>query len=189
MFKRSTGSGEDTELTNVTSIIQQLKREWSIPQVATHAGKPSAVPLVCTFQSTASEEDIRAAETEVVLPESLLAFWRASNGAMLFEDKQYGQWGLRLYSVSSALARTAEFAADRSTEYASGDLLIGEFLGDSDLLMMRCDPSLNSYGSLVVALPLDERAEWDAASDSLEGFLQAYADTHGEKFWRGRRSA
>ena len=176
-------------MTDVASVVEQLKREWSMPRVATHAGKSSVVPLACTFQSPASEEDLRAAETEVVIPESLLAFWRASNGAMLFEDEEYGQWGLRLYSVSAALARTAEFAVDRSTEYASGDLLIGEFLGDSDLLIMRCDPSLNSYGSLIVALPLDERAEWDVAADSLEGFLRAYADAHGEKFWRAKRSA
>jgi hypothetical protein len=62
--------------------------------------------------------------------------------------------------------------------------VVGEFLGDSDLLLVRCDPAAEDYGSVLVALPLDDRSEWDQAASSIEAFLLSYARTHGEKFWR-----
>jgi hypothetical protein len=168
----------------VQSIVERLKAEWSSPRTATHAGREVPVPLMCSFRQPASEENLNSVAVEIVVPPSLLDFWRTSDGAVLFEDNEYGQWGLRLLSASAALSKTSTYATDRPTDYQPGDLVLGEFLGDSDLLIVRCDPALDSYGSIVIALPLDERADWDAASPNLETFLASYASTHGEKFWR-----
>ncbi len=172
-------------MSEVQSILERLKSEWSTPKTASHAGKPVAVPLGCSFECPANEEQLKAVVTKVSLPQSLFDFWRSNDGASLFEDHEYGQWGLRIFSTLDAITRTTKFMTDRPAECRPGDLVIGEFLGDSDQLIIRCDRTLPDYGSVLVALPLDTRDVWDVAAASLETFLAAYASTHGEKFWRG----
>jgi len=64
-----------------------------------------------------------------------------------------------------------------------GDVIIGEFLGDSDLLLIRCDSNSNDFGAVVVVLPLDDRPEWYLVAYSFIEFLWAYLSSGGEKFW------
>ena len=168
----------------VQSILQQLRDEWALPRTAIHEGEPVPVPLKCSFMQPANDVEIEGAACGLALPAALIDLWRFSSGAMLFEDETYGQWGLRVFSPSDATRATAKHAADRPDQFKPGDLVLGEFLGDSDLLVIRCDGSASDYGSLVVALPLDERSDWDAAAPSLEEFLEAYVTAHGDKFWR-----
>lgn len=173
---------------NIESLVSRLKDEWTVPRPATHHGTRVPVPLRCSFASPAREGDLALVAAQFITPASVLEFWQISDGARLYEDEQYGQWGLLLFSATDALAKTAEFAAQRPRDFKQGDLVLGTFLGDSDLLLVRCDPSLNSFGSVVIALPVDERADWEHAASNLEDFLHFYANTHGEKFWRAHPS-
>jgi len=175
-------------MSEVQFILERLKSEWSTPKMANHAGKPVAVPLGCSFECPSTEERLKAVMNIVSLPQSLLDFWRSNDGASLFEDHEYGQWGLRIFTTLDSISKTANFMTERPAECRSGDLVIGEFLGDSDQLIIRCDRTLPDYGSVLVALPLDARDVWDVAAASLETFLTTYASTHGEKFWRGARN-
>jgi hypothetical protein len=61
--------------------------------------------------------------------------------------------------------------------------VIGKFLGDSDLLVIRCSQSEEDFGNVLVALPLDPRPDWDHVAESLADFLDEYAKTGGEKYW------
>lgn len=172
-------------MNDVNAIVERLRAEWRTPQTATHAGQRVPVPLVCRFESPATEGNLEiAGSSESPPPQSLLDFWRSGNGALLFEDEEYGQWGLRIFSAFQAPAETAKFAAGRPDDFRTGDLVLGEFLGDSDLLLIRCDRSHVDYGSILVALPLDDRASWDLVAPTLEAFLALYAGAHGDKFWR-----
>jgi hypothetical protein len=78
---------------------------------------------------------------------------------------------------------TEKFRAQRARDHAAGDLVVGRFLGDSDLLVVRCAPHAADYGRVVVALPLDPRGEWYEAAGSLEKFFERYEQAHGAKFW------
>lgn len=171
-------------MNDVDAIVDRLKGEWGVARPASHGGVLLPVSLRCSFENPASEAALQSVSAQAAVPPQLLAFWTASNGARLFEDEQYGQWGLRLYSASESLQETSRFAQDRPADVQQGDLVIGEFLGDSDLLIIRCDPSLESYGSMIVALPLDDRADWDRVSPDFGSFLLIYSNTNGEKFWR-----
>jgi hypothetical protein len=101
----------------------------------------------------------------------------------LFEDRNYGQWGLILYEPQEAETVTAKFRIQRARDFAEGDLVIGEFLGDSDLLVIRCDPQERDYGRVMVALPLDPRSDWYSVAGNLEAFLEEYERAEGAKFW------
>lgn len=171
-------------MNGIVEIIEELKSDWSEPKIAIHVGKPVAVPLVCRFEVPADTTDLPGTSSILVLPPELLSFWRCTNGASLFVDETYGQWGLHLWSAHRSAVETKKFAINRAQDFRHGDVVLGEFLGDSDLLLVRCDPGADDYGSIIIALPLDYRADWDRAALSLEAFLRLYAESHGEKFWK-----
>ena len=73
----------------------------------------------------------KAIETRlnISLPEDLQELWQKSNGLRLFEDKTYGQSGLIIWSPQKVLEQQ-QILRRGSDEFQSGDLIIGEFLGD-----------------------------------------------------------
>jgi len=170
-------------MSGLTQMLDDIKVSWSEPRIAHHQERAVAVPLVCRFEAAATSNVLADVSSKFAVPPDLLDFWRFSNGASLFIDETYGQWGLRLLPATVAIEETKNFEVARSTDVRLGDLVVGKFLGDADVLLLRCDQTAEDYGSLVVALPLDERSDWDRIAPSLEGFLRAYARTHGEKFW------
>lgn len=122
------------------------------------------------------------------VPSDLITFWSLAGSAELFLDVAYGQWGLRMLSVYDAENETALAFGSRPTEFKLGDLVIGLFIGDSDILIMRCDPSENDFGSLVVCNAITRRTDWHHAAKSLSEFLVAYEAHGGDKFWESSSS-
>ena len=92
----------------------------------------------------------------------------------LFKDADYGQWGLRIMSPDKSAARTAYEPQWRPSEVEPGDIALGEFLGDSDLLIVT------RTGAALVALPLDPRKDWYRVGDTIDEFLAHYIDTNGD---------
>lgn len=75
----------------------------------------------------------------------------------------------------------AEQYAQRPDAYRTDDFVIGEFLGDLDLLIMA--PSEAGDRKVLVALPLDDRRDWYPAASSLAEFLEKYLQSSGMKYW------
>ncbi len=117
----------------------------------------------------------------------MATFWTSFERARVFEDREYGQWGLELVPRDEAQRFTERFKAERVRDYRDGDLVIGKFLGDSELLVVRADEQRYDFGSVLVALPLDPRERWHEPARSLGAFLLAYARAEGQKFWEDAR--
>lgn len=142
-----------------------------------------------TFSCSVSNQP--AAESEFSMlpfecPADLQGFWALVATARLFVDQEYGQWGLEILSPTQSVELTARFREERHLDSKLGDLVIGRFLGDSDLLIVRCDPASDDFGAVLVVLPLDPRIEWDLAAGSFALFLEYYIVSGGEKFWRDK---
>lgn len=116
-------------------------------------------------------------------PSDLIDLWRITQSATLFQDVEYGQWGLDLLSPGRSAAATIDFRSKRTKDFLDGDCVIGFFLGDSDLLVVRCDPLQKDYGNVLVAMPIDHREEWYRVTPSLSAFLTGYIAARGGKFW------
>jgi hypothetical protein len=116
-------------------------------------------------------------------PSDLIDLWLTTQSATLFQDVEYGQWGLDLLSPGRSVAATIDFRSKRTKDFLDGDCVVGVFLGDSDLLLVRCDPLQKDYGSVLVALPIDQRQEWYQVATSLSDFLAGYIAARGGKFW------
>ena len=142
-----------------------------------------------TFKSTLAPGGISASELTSLVPEcpqDLHRFWSRVAWVRLFEDRVYGQWGLHLLSPEEARNETEKQKRLRPNEYLARDLVIGCFLGDSDLLICQCDQSRPDYGQIVLALPIDPRGDWPTVGRSLVDFLDAYIRARGAKFWEAR---
>lgn len=119
----------------------------------------------------------------VTLPQELKDLWNQTSHLRLFEDITYGQWGLVLWSPEQVITKHQGWALTRKDEFHPGDLIIGEFLGDSDFLMIRCDPNARDFASIMIVLPIDTRKDWYIAADSLVVFLKKFVQAEGRKFW------
>lgn len=106
-----------------------------------------------------------------------------SNGAELFKDEIYGQWGLKLYELNELIAATKYYENERKADFLKGDLIIGEFYGDSECLLIRCDPNCRDYGYVYIVLPIDQREDWYVAANSFEEFMEKFYYFQGDKFW------
>ncbi len=122
----------------------------------------------------------------ITLPLTIINLWNQTSGLRLFEDITYGQWGLILWSPNQIITEQDKRIAQRKSDFRPGDLIIGEFLGDADLLILRCDATSPDFGNIIIALPLDSREEWDIAANSLESFLNQLIAANGDKFWENQ---
>jgi hypothetical protein len=154
-------------------------RAFIEPQDGLGDGNP--FKLACSLDGPASAAEVTAAWPSADLPEELLQAWSVSRQSRLFEDVDYGQWGLKLLSPEVAAQRTAKEQSKRPEDYRSDDVVIGEFLGDLELLVYA--PSEANRGHVLIALPLDERADWYAAGIDLAEFLVRFRTAFGDKFW------
>ena len=143
-----------------------------------------------TFSCDFSSEGASPGEIDMIphtCPPNLREFWSVARTARLFEDTEYGQWGLEILPPQRAVDMIAVRRTERQRDFIAGDLVIGEFLGDSDLLVIRCDESKSDFGEVLIASPIDPRSDWDRAAESFADFLDKYARSGGEKYWAPRR--
>jgi hypothetical protein len=121
---------------------------------------PSSDPfnLSCRVQPGASIEDLEAAGFVGSVPDELIPLWTASRESWLFEDTEYGQWGLHLLSPGDSAARTSVERVSRPGDIRSDDIVLGEFRGDSDLLVYSRSEA--PVRRILVTQPLDPRDQW-----------------------------
>jgi hypothetical protein len=144
-------------------------------------GSESPFKLGCRVEPGASPAELEQAGSLGPATPELTSLWSASREAWLFEDVEYGQWGLHLLSPGGSATRTEAERAERPGDVRSDDVVFGEFLGDSELLVYA--PSEEGGRRYLIALPLDPRADWYPAGASLAEVLQQLLDAGGDKYW------
>lgn len=128
----------------------------------------------------ASEDEISRAWGGA-LSDELRALWRTCARASLFKDLDYGQWGLAILSPDASRLRTAGCRLERPSEFDSQDVVLGEFLGDQELLVVA--PNESGDRRILIARPLDARPEWSGAGRDVQDFLRRYLAAGGDKYW------
>ena len=164
----------------ISELMHVMRKDWAKPREAIHGGQACPFALQCEFAPPAPLAEIASL---TAVPQELSEFWTHTRQAALFKDNQYGQWGLEIFSPLECLNQSQQFQTERSRDVLSGDLIIGAFLGDSDLLLTRTDQDKEDYGRILVATPIDERRQWDVVGTSFNEFLQRYIEEEGSKFW------
>jgi hypothetical protein len=143
--------------------------------------RPSPAGLASHWEPAASVEEMATNWPDVTLPVDAIELWAVCRSARLYVDTADGQLGLALLSPVASAARTALERAARPDDLAPGDVVIGEFIGAEDLLVLA--PSEAAERRVLVALPCDPRAEWYGVAESLGDFLIGFAERDGERWW------
>lgn len=166
----------------IDEVLKYIQCEW--PDLAKPVAVEGLPPMefVCSFSSEAATENELSA-LDLPCPPDLAEFWSMFRTARLFEDREYGQWGLVIFSPGQAVESTRYFRDTRIRDFVDGDLVIGEFLGDQDFLVIRCDQDCRDFGRVLVALPIDPREDWFEVADTLADLLDRFARSGGGKYW------
>ena len=164
-------------MSELSEILGRAVREWGIPRAATHEGWTLPVKLSCTI------EPYRILDSRLRLPAQIDDFYSNCSGALLMADKELGQWGLNLFSFDEMLIKTNRFFSERNRDSHQGDLIVGRFLGDSDLLLTREREGPNNSNSVLIVEPLLPRKDWPSPAADFASFLNRYLDEQGRKYW------
>lgn len=115
------------------------------------------------------------------LPLDLIEWWTKVEKATLFEDIDYGQWGLELLDEKESIEIAVQAKLQNSFDYLGADLIIGKFLGDLDLVIISLDNK--NFGQIIISTPIDHREDWYFLEIDFLNFLTEYLKKEGEKFW------
>jgi len=152
--------------------------------VTDHKGEDLPFPYRCTLGPPVPwDRDFMERKLRLSIPPDLEGLWRGASRLHLYEDFQYRKWGLILWSPDEVLTRDRNTKALHGEEFRPADLVIGEFLGDRDLLAIRCEPSLADFGAVFVVAARRLREDWYFLNLSLGRFLDLYVGTTGDKWW------
>jgi hypothetical protein len=170
-------------MSNVGEIIGLLREQWGRPREAIHRGQKCPFLLACSF---APESADALGLLPLKIPADVREFWMTARTAVLFKDQQYGQWGVEVLEPAQALSETSRQAAARPQDFVRSDLVLARFFGDSDLVVLACDPQRADFGSVTIALPIDKRGDWPIVATSFGDFLKRLIESQGDKYWEVR---
>ena len=170
-----------------TDLVDEMLRAVQNSEPYTLGDAELVPPMVLRSEAKASvawePSDIENA-LGVKLPRENELLWSRASELRLNEDVTYGQWGCILWSPVEVVARHKQAVGWRGADnFGAGDVIIGEFRGDTDLVVLRCDPSKSDYGKIVIALAIDSRNEWPFVASSITDFVLQFLSDPERKFW------
>ena len=118
---------------------------------------------------------------ETNIPSELAEFYYEADGGTFFKDVDFEQWGMKIYPFDE-LEPMNEYTRTWKENLLSSDMIIAEFLGDLDLLIISCDET--DYGQVIVAISIYERKNWYFLKMNFIDFLEKYIENEGNKFWQ-----
>jgi hypothetical protein len=120
----------------------------------------------------------------IVLPESYKKFLQIANGATLFEDIKYGQWGCVIYSLEQILVKT-NFMKSIGFELHDSWIVFAEWLGDCDILIFDLEKAKLKKANYIID---GDSGYASTVGRYLNGDFETWIDrliiSQGEKYWR-----
>jgi hypothetical protein len=137
---------------------------------------------------TCSEEEINKTQQDLgkPLPEDYIAFLsHISNGALLFYDVKYGQWGFKIFGIEELYEKQQLWQENFPRTWQSKFLAFAELIGDPNVMLFDLDrPNRdgNSY-AVMEGNAYDEVDEWPIASRSFHEWLDHLVTAQGARYW------
>ncbi|MFE6736206.1 hypothetical protein [Microbacterium sp. NPDC057650] len=162
-------------MTDLNQIFADLMERTRNPR------RDDPLRLASRASAPATTDELELAERGMPVPPEIRSLWSTSAESWLFEDLDYGHWGLHLFSPGASVVRTSTEGTARPREFRLDDVVVGEFLGDGDLLLYA--PSEPRERRCLIALPLDARHDWPAAGSTLAEVFERLLEAGGDKYW------
>jgi hypothetical protein len=141
-----------------------------------------------TFGTPATREAIEETkrQLQVSFPASYEQFLLYCDGAVLYYDTEYSQWGFQLYGTKDLFSINAERREPYENEWPSHYLIFGTSRGDSDLLVIDTAHKSDEEGHYPV---IDgdsgySPSEWVVIAPDFGTWLDRLVVAQGTKYWR-----
>jgi hypothetical protein len=140
------------------------------------------------FLPPATQEEIDTIKRQigVPLPSAYEQFLKDCNGAMLYQDDVYGQWGFHLYGTRELLSKNRERKKPYGEKWPDPFLIFAESLGDADLLVLDISRYMQDRKDCEV---VDGESgygpdEWKMIAHGFSDWLDRLVVAQGAKYWR-----
>lgn len=133
----------------------------------------------------AKETEITSFEEKrkIILPKSYKDFLKITDGAVLFKDKQYGQWGCKLYGISELIKVNEQAQLWRNLP--DSWLVFATWLGDQDLLLFDIEKYKSGDKRYIIdGDEGDSEDEFEYIKGDFEKWLDRLIVAQGAKYWR-----
>jgi hypothetical protein len=138
-----------------------------------------------TFAEPAGNDALSKMKQQWMLPSSYEQFLLIHNGASLYREKKYGQWGFHIYNTQELLSKN-ELWHSIYEDLPPSYLVFAESLGDSDLLIIDTNRQSKIPQEYYIldgdtASPI---ASWSLIARSFGEWLNYLVVAQGAKYWR-----
>ncbi|HZU67412.1 MAG TPA: SMI1/KNR4 family protein [Ktedonobacteraceae bacterium] len=144
----------------------------------------------CKLNAPAVPEAIEAVKQQLSmpLPFTYEQFLLHYNGALLYYDNEYGQWGFELYGTENLLIANVNAQKRYEDEWALSYLVFAESYGDADLLIIDTAQMVNEGKDCRVIDGDSGYAlqQWRVAARSFSDWIDRLVVAQGAKYWRWR---
>ena len=108
-----------------------------------------------------------------------------SNGAVLFYDPQYGQWGFKIYGAPEILEKQDMWESTLKGKWRPHLIAFAENFGDEYVMAFDLQrPTKDSVSCAVIqGGPYDPVDKWPVASRSFHKWLDHLVTAQGAKYW------
>lgn len=141
-----------------------------------------------TFELPASEDAVADLENKLptALPASYRAFLLHHDGAILYCDDAFGQWGYKLYGTNELLDRNAAWRQMYGEDWLSSMIVFAETIGDLDLLAFDTtyEHVIRPDYVVVDGDSAKRPTEWRVIVQSFATWLDRLIVAQGAKYWR-----
>ncbi len=121
-----------------------------------------------------------------LLPKDYIVFIeQISNGAILYYDAKFGQWGFEIYGIEKLIEKQALWQKSIPINWESHLIAFGELFGEANAMVFDLTkPSVqrDSY-AVLEANALDPIENWRIASRSFHEWLDHLLTAQGDKYW------
>lgn len=110
---------------------------------------------------------------------------QVTNGAILYYDSEYGQWGFEIYGTEKLCLKQKLWKKSISVDWESRFIAFGEIFGEANALVFDLSkPTINqdSYAVLETSA-LDPIKYWPLASRSFHEWVDHLITAQGDKYW------
>ena len=144
-----------------------------------------------TFNNPASPERLEALKCQLTtpLPVSYERFLLHYDGAILYKDDEYGQWGFKLYGTQELFEENLRCRQIYREDWPLSYFTFAESFGDADLLILDT-AQLKDEGKDCRVIDGDSGEPltyWEAAAPGFGKWLDRLVVAQGAKYWRWYR--
>jgi len=160
---------------NLKNIIENGIKDWIEPKIDNSHKLIYRVASKVKYHQKENEIPINLS---INLPNKVYNLYTVIDFGYFFKDLEYDQWGLRIFSLQECREKSNFWRKNIAESFDSKRWVIGEFLGDSDLLIFdeRCS------SVLVVDSAVGDKY-WEIVGTDFSDFFSEYFKYPNDKFW------